>query len=87
MDEPLNRMNKPGRKPEGTYKVEDAPPVILHNKVMPCTCPRCGKSQSPLVLRKNPTYSDVRCTACASNFQYHHATESQPIPRVRFVPI
>ena len=84
MDTPVNRMNKPGRKPEGSYQVADAPVAIIDRKVLPCVCPLCGKAQAPVVRSPQETFAYVNCSSCARRFQYIYATRENPTPRVRF---
>jgi transcription elongation factor Elf1 len=84
MDVPKNRMQEVKKRPE-VPTPQQAPPVVVLRRVMPCTCPCCGKAQSPRVLRTCADKNEalVSCGACGKSLVYYYATEENPVPRVR----
>lgn len=84
MDSDLkNRQAQPRARATET---QEAPPVAVPSRVMPCVCPLCGKAQAPRLLRTKPDRGEahVECSACAGRFIYIYATAANPVPRVRF---
>lgn len=67
--------NEPKINSRKNMRVDEVVPVELPDFVMPHTCPRCGKAQQPVTLRKREHYRELKCSACANTY-WHQAART-----------